>query len=76
MLLRFIFKVVVPVSKTVKTFKKNVQEMQNQQQAFHQYQQNATPSNPAYNPTPKASSNTKEVTGSADTEYIDFEEVK
>lgn len=68
---KLIVDVIWPVSKTVSTMKKTMQQMQEQQQTFNQQY-----TNPAYNTKPKESSNSKTGTTNTNTEYIDFEELK
>jgi Sec-independent protein translocase protein TatA len=73
--LYFIYKLIVdliwPVSKTVRSMKKTVQQMQEQQRVYEQQY-----SNPAYTTQAKESSKPQAGTTNTNTEYIDFEEVK
>jgi Sec-independent protein translocase protein TatA len=68
LLYKVIFEVVVPVSKGVKSVKRNMEQMQRQQAEAFKQAQNANTQQTTTNP-PK-----KEVPTEA--EYIDFEEVK
>lgn len=68
LLYKVIFEVVVPVSKGVKSVKRNMEQMQRQQAEAFKQAQNANTQQTTTNP-PK-----KEVPVEA--EYIDFEEVK
>ena len=63
-LYRFIFELVIPITKTISRMKTTVTKMQEQQDQFHQTQQ------PKQTPTAKPS------TTNINDEYIDFEEVK
>jgi len=65
LLYRFVFELVIPITKTVSKIKTTVSQMQEQQQQFNQTQQ-------AKQPTQA----TKPSTTSINDEYIDFEEVK
>ncbi len=68
LLYKVIFEVVIPVSKGVKSVKRNMEQMQRQQaEAFKQAQNAQTQQTTTNDPK-------KEVTVEA--EYIDFEEVK
>lgn len=65
-LYRFVFELVIPVSRTVSKMKETVQQMQEQQG----FQQQTTAQQPQQE-TPKKASTTN-----TNGEYIDFEEVK
>ncbi len=71
LLYKIIFEIVIPISKGVKTVRKNMEQVQRQQAEAFKQAQNATAQNSSATTThtPK-----KEVTVEA--EYIDFEEVK
>jgi len=64
LLYRFVFELVIPITKTVSRMKTTVTKMQEQQGQYTQSQQ------------PKQTSSTKPSTTSINEEYIDFEEVK
>ena len=66
-LYRFVFELVIPVSRTVSKMKQTVQQMQ-EQQGFQQHTANAA------QPQPEAPK--KSTTTNTNDEYIDFEEVK
>ena len=61
---RFVFELVIPITKTVSRMKTTVTKMQEQQEQFNQHQHTKQP------PTSKPN------TSSINEEYIDFEEVK
>jgi hypothetical protein len=65
-LYRFVFELVIPVSRTVSKMKQTVQKMQEEQG----FQQHTTPQQPKEE-VPK-----KSTTTNTNDEYIDFEEVK
>jgi hypothetical protein len=65
-LYRFVFELVIPVSRTVSKMKQTVQQMQEQQG----FQQQTT----SQQPQPEAPK--KSTTTNTNDEYIDFEEVK
>ncbi len=62
---KFVFELVVPVSKATSQMKDTIQKMQQQQHSYEQQQQQ-----------PTAATTTKPTTSSAKDDYIDFEEVK
>jgi len=61
---RFVFELVIPITKTVSRMKTTVTKMQEQQEQYNQNQHTKQP------PTSKPN------TSSINEEYIDFEEVK
>ena len=61
---RFVFELVIPITKTVSRMKTTVSNMQEQQQQYNQNQQT------------KQSTPSKPNSASINEEYIDFEEVK
>ncbi len=63
---KFVFELVVPVSKATSQMKDTLQQMQQQQHSYQQQQQQP----------PTAATTTKPTTSSAKDDYIDFEEVK
>lgn len=69
MLYKFVFNVVVPVSKTAKDVKSKIKEMQEQQQQFFTAQQQQTEQHQQ-----QAKNATSTAVDKGD--YIDFEEVK
>ncbi|MEN9686456.1 MAG: hypothetical protein RLZZ28_2242 [Bacteroidota bacterium] len=65
MLYKFVFELLIPVSKATSQVKDKIREMQEQQNARQQYQQTATPQQPDQNnPKPRKD------------DYIEFEELK
>ena len=65
LLYRFVFELVIPITKTVSKMKTTVSQMQDQQKQYNQTQQTQQP-----NPNAKSS------TTNINEEYIDYEEVK
>ncbi len=65
-LYRFVFELVIPVSKTVSKMKQTVQQMQETQGSQQQTAQNQPPKEETKKPT----------TTNTNDEYIEFEEVK
>ena len=64
LLYRFIFELVIPITKTVSRMKTTVSKMQEQQEQFQQTQK------------PNQAQSAKPSTTNINDEYIDFEEVK
>ncbi len=64
LLYRFIFELVIPITKTISRMKTTVSKMQEQQEQFHQTQK------------PNQAQSAKPSTTNINDEYIDFEEVK
>lgn len=67
-LYKFVFGVVVPVSKAANQMKQTVQKMQEAQQKQHQTQQEET--------TIQQKNTTNSTTETLDADYIEFEEIK
>ncbi len=77
LLYKVIFEVVVPVSKGVKTVKRNMEQMQRQQaEAFRNAQQAAGHANGPSATQGSATQNAPKKEVQVDAEYIEFEEVK
>jgi Sec-independent protein translocase protein TatA len=77
LLYKVIFEVVVPVSKGVKTVKRNMEQMQRQQaEAFRNAQQAAGHTNGPSAAQGSATQNAPKKEVQVDAEYIEFEEVK
>jgi Sec-independent protein translocase protein TatA len=74
LLYKVIFDVVVPVSKGVKSVKRNMEQMQRQQAEAFKQAQNASAQSSAQNSSQASNAPKKEIPVEA--EYIDFEEVK
>ena len=74
LLYKVIFEVVVPVSKGVKSVKRNMEQMQRQQAEAFKQAQNVNAQSGTQNSGQASSGPKKEVP--VDAEYIDFEEVK
>jgi hypothetical protein len=64
LLYKFVFELLIPVSKATSQVKDKLKEMQEQQQAQQRQQQQAAPSQRA------------QTTNAKDSDYIEFEEVK
>jgi hypothetical protein len=77
LLYKVIFEVVVPVSKGVKTVKRNMEQMQRQQaEAFRNAQQAGGHANGPSATQGSATQNAPKKEVQVDAEYIEFEEVK
>ena len=66
LLYRFVFELVIPITKTVSKMKSTVSQMQEQQQQYNQPQEQSK----------QAPTKAKPSTTNTNEEYIDFEEVK
>jgi Sec-independent protein translocase protein TatA len=77
LLYKVIFDIVLPVSKGVKTVKKNMEEMQRQQAEAFKRAQNAAAQNGTHaSSQANSSSSAPKKETLIEAEYIDFEEVK
>jgi Sec-independent protein translocase protein TatA len=76
LLYKVIFEIIVPVSKGVKTVRRNMEQVQRQQaEAFKRAQESTGQSGTASNQRSTAANDPKKEPA-IDAEYIDFEEVK
>jgi len=77
LLYKFIFEIVLPVKKGVKSVRKNMEQMQRQQEEAFKRAQNGTgqSNNPAFTQA-EVNATIPKKEGRTNAEYIDFEEVK